>query len=118
MTTAQQSLYSLLFVTIQPPVHGIRVSTFQEPFLRYRVRRLALGDLEDRRTSLSNIRPGIMVPTPPQFLLLCSGQLQSSSLRNNPTPYTTTAITIKPSPPPFPYNETITEVVRQNSLEE
>jgi len=34
------------------------------------IRRLALGDLEDRRTPLANIRPAIVVPTLDQFLLL------------------------------------------------
>jgi hypothetical protein len=81
-----------------------------------RVGRLALGDLENRRTPLANIRPQIMVPTVFQFLLLYSGQLHHSSLQNRLTSCVTTTLWIKPYPPPFSYNEIITEVVRQNSL--
>jgi hypothetical protein len=73
MTPALQSLQPLFFVPIQPRVHRIGITWFQQPFLGDGIRRLARGDLEDRRTPLANIRPGIMIPTRDQFLLLRFG---------------------------------------------
>jgi hypothetical protein len=116
MTPALQSLQASFFVPIQPAIYGIGITPFQEPALGDRMGRLALGDLENRRTPLANIRPQIMISTVFQFLLLYSGQLHRSLLQNRLTSYVATTFWIKPHPPPFSYNEAITEVVRQNSL--
>jgi hypothetical protein len=77
--------------------------------------RLASGDLEDRRTPLANIRPQIMISTVFQFLLLCVRQFERSLSQSRLTSYVSTSW-IKPHPPPFSFNETTTEFVRQNSL--
>jgi hypothetical protein len=96
LTPALQSLQASFFVPIQPAVHGIGITAFQESALGDRMGRLALGDLENRRTPLANIRPQIMVSTAFQFLLLYSGQLHRSSLQNRLTSHVTTTFWIKP----------------------
>jgi hypothetical protein len=74
MTPALQPFQSLFFVPIQPPVHRIGITRLQKPFLGYGMGRGALGNLEQRRTALANVRPGIMIPALEQFFLLRSGQ--------------------------------------------
>jgi hypothetical protein len=85
MTPALQSLQASFFVPIQPAIYGIGITPSQEPALGDRMGRLALGDLENRRTPLANIRPQIMISTVFQFLLLYSGQLHRSLLQNRLT---------------------------------
>jgi hypothetical protein len=115
MPPAPQPLQALRFVPIQPPVHRIGITAFQEPALRDRMGRVALGNLENRGTPLANIRPQIMVSTVFQFFLLYSRQLHGSLSHNRLASYVSTTTRIKPHPPPFSSNEAITEVVRQNS---
>jgi hypothetical protein len=86
MTPTQQPLQAVFFISIQPAVYRIGIAVFEEPFPGHRIGCLALGDLEDRRTPFSNIRPPIMIETLYQFLPLCSRQLQGSSLPHSLTP--------------------------------
>ncbi len=86
MTPTQQPLQAMFFISIQPAVYRIGIAVVEESFPGHRIGRVALGDLEDRRTPLANIRPPIMIETLCQFPALGSRQLQCSSLPHSLTP--------------------------------
>lgn len=86
MTPLQQALQTVFFVSIQPSIDRIGVSPVEQSFPSHRIGRLALGDLEDRRTPLANIRPPIMMEALRQFLPLDCRQFQGSSLPHSSTP--------------------------------
>jgi hypothetical protein len=75
---AQQSRDPHPFVPVQPVIHRIGHPWFQQAMPGDRMRRFPSRDLQNRCTTLANIRTPIMIPIMNQLLLLSFRKFQCS----------------------------------------
>jgi hypothetical protein len=71
---ANQAHQAFGFIEIQPCIDGIGVTRLQEALPGDRMRRLAVGDFQQRTASFAHIGRWMMIPMVFQLLALAFGQ--------------------------------------------